>query len=409
MAYQFIHIETYAKISNKNNKKQSIFGIAKEAERAPCSCSHVTNPQPPKTFGKSPSEIAKMAVELASKSTDPRGRKIRKDGQILLAGVASYPVRMEDLKNADDEVKEHFSQWLRLTREFLRGEYGAQLQGHVVHLDEEFPHVHFYVLPEPCESGFLHIRSVHCGMAARDTVHEKMEGAGKARARLYKAAMRSFQDRYYEHVGKPCGLARTGPKRDRLTRKEWKQEQERMKRIALELKESNERSDKFDEAQDLLDRKIDILENKKLEIKQAAAQAAELEDKAIQAEKSAKHAQSLAIKEQKEAANIKSEGFFSGFSSTIQFFKKKAAEFESKYNKLKKRCITLESTIKEQSQKIRNLNSKLGRYESELRSFELKNNDLTKLNSTQERAILRLREQISSKEYHSSSRSCLDA
>ena len=44
--------------------------------------------------------------------------------------------------------------------------------------------------------------------------------------------MRAFQDDYYQMVGIPSALSRDGPKRRRLTRKEWKVEQEASKRLA---------------------------------------------------------------------------------------------------------------------------------------------------------------------------------
>lgn len=35
--------------------------------------------------------------------------------------------------------------------------------------------------------------------------------------------MRAFQDRFWEHVAGPSGLARLGPGRQRMSRAEWKQ------------------------------------------------------------------------------------------------------------------------------------------------------------------------------------------
>lgn len=45
--------------------------------------------------------------------------------------------------------------------------------------------------------------------------------------------MRDFQDAYHAQVGAPCGLTRTGPKRRRLTREQWKQEKEVAKKASV--------------------------------------------------------------------------------------------------------------------------------------------------------------------------------
>ncbi|WP_281858570.1 hypothetical protein [Litoreibacter halocynthiae] len=36
-----------------------------------------------------------------------------------------------------------------------------------------------------------------------------------------RAKARELQDHYYEHVSPACGLTRTGPKRERLSRQQW--------------------------------------------------------------------------------------------------------------------------------------------------------------------------------------------
>ena len=44
------------------------------------------------------------------------------------------------------------------------------------------------------------------------------KAANKMGDRAYRAAMRGWQDRYWESVGLPCGQTRLGPGRRRLTR-----------------------------------------------------------------------------------------------------------------------------------------------------------------------------------------------
>ena len=115
--YQFFHIETYARISSKNHKKQSARGVAREAERVPEACLHVDSPQPYKLmFGCSPNEAVSLAESRAAIGTDQLGRKLRKDAQIILCGVASYPVPMSELRPNDQAL----NYWLKLNYKFLR-------------------------------------------------------------------------------------------------------------------------------------------------------------------------------------------------------------------------------------------------------------------------------------------------
>lgn len=87
--YQFAHIETYAR---QPKSGRSISDIVAEAERKPGYRTHVTKPMPPVLlYGCTPIEAAEKATTWADISKDPTGRKIRKDGICLLAGVISYP------------------------------------------------------------------------------------------------------------------------------------------------------------------------------------------------------------------------------------------------------------------------------------------------------------------------------
>ncbi len=235
--YQFIHIETYSRVPSKNNKKQSILGIVKEAERHSTASLHIANPQPPLSlYGDTPLKMAKKLINTSEKCVDAMGRKLRKDAQILLAGVASYPIPTDSLEFDDD----NFNEWLRLTLSFLKSEYGNNLKSVIGHFgDEPYNHVHFYCHPSPSIKNTINIRDVHIGMKQRDTVPDKGEGSGKKRRKLYKDAMRQFQDRYYEKVAKLCGQSRIGPKRNRLTRKEWRDEQLSSEKQAEALKNIN--------------------------------------------------------------------------------------------------------------------------------------------------------------------------
>jgi hypothetical protein len=213
--YQFIHVETYARIASKNSKKQSARGIAAEAERAPSASRHIEEPKPYKQmFGCTPSEAVALAETRAHKAKDKQGRKLRKDAQIILAGVISYPIPTSQLTPNDPNL----NKWLKLSHEFLLKKHGQQYKSCVLHYDEAYIHCHYLLIPELKEDNLFQISDVHQGIAARNAAKTN---TAKDKMRAYKIAMREFQEEYYDSVGIKCGLTKNGPKRRRLTRKQW--------------------------------------------------------------------------------------------------------------------------------------------------------------------------------------------
>jgi hypothetical protein len=237
---QFIHIETYGMASTALSEKQrnsDKSGIIKrtasevmsEAMREDGAYLHVANPSAPThVHGCNPSEIVPELEDVMFWNRDPLGRHIRKDAQLLLAGVCSYPHEI----GSPEFNKEHFERWIRLSVSFLVEEYGEAYRCTILHTDERFPHLHFYAVP-PAIDGRVHMRTIHCGMAARDTVKDvkKVKGTGKARTVLYRNAMRAFQDRYFGSVGSLTALARIGPGVRRLTRDKWRLERDSLDRL----------------------------------------------------------------------------------------------------------------------------------------------------------------------------------
>ncbi|MHB7252363.1 hypothetical protein ACYCIN_26755, partial [Klebsiella pneumoniae] len=80
MSYQFIHIESYARVgSNQKGKstKWNIHQIAGEAMRNDEDCKHVEHPQEPTVlFGVDAYAAADMAQKWAETSVDASGRKL---------------------------------------------------------------------------------------------------------------------------------------------------------------------------------------------------------------------------------------------------------------------------------------------------------------------------------------------
>lgn len=74
----------------------------------------------------------------------------------------------------------------------------------------------------------MNIGDVHQGIYARDNCNST---SAKQKIRAYKEAMRQFQDEYYQKVAREVGLTRSGPRKRRLSRKEWMTEQSTAKLI----------------------------------------------------------------------------------------------------------------------------------------------------------------------------------
>jgi len=219
MPYQFGHVEAYGRLAaNKKTGGNSVPRILAEARRDPGSCSHVENPQPPElVWGMTLEEVGLRVEAWASQATDARGHALRKDALCMVGGIVSLPRdQMEDW----EDFKPRAVRW-------LRKEYGKALLCVVAHLDEAHPHLHFYVVPEDGQR----FDSIHGGYRAQngltgDRGNRKVSKNEKSdiRARgkfAYNAAMREWQDRLQEDVGKFYGLARLGPRRRRITRAEY--------------------------------------------------------------------------------------------------------------------------------------------------------------------------------------------
>lgn len=225
MAYQFLHVEGYARQGSQQGKtprKWSAREIAAEAMREPDACPHVEQPQPPTVLhGCTPAEAAKQAEDWANTASDAQGRRLRRDGLCLLAGVVSLP---------SDRAAD-WPQYRAATVAWLREQYGERLRSVVEHTDEAHPHLHFYAVPLPGER----FEVLHPGRLA--AAKKAQQGAKKgAQNAAYKAAMVGWQDDFAAAVAANFGLARLGPGRRRLTRKAWQAEQAQARALAVAKK-----------------------------------------------------------------------------------------------------------------------------------------------------------------------------
>lgn len=234
MTYQFIHIESYARVAGAGKAGgRNVGDVLAEADRKPGNCPHIdpgklADPAlaPEHIYGYTLDRVEHEATKWAEQAKDAQGRNLRKDGHCLLAGVVSLP---------NDTSPKDWQRFKNDAIKWLKKEYGSTLRSVIEHKDEDHPHIHFYAVPE-ASKGFA---SLHPGQqAAREA---KAQGLKKGEQNTaYREAMREWQDKFSHDVGQPHGLTRIGPGRRRLTRAEWKKEKQQAK--ALQQAQSRAKS-----------------------------------------------------------------------------------------------------------------------------------------------------------------------
>jgi hypothetical protein len=227
LQYQFLHVEAHAqKGAHKRRsrlRKPSMSDIMDEMIRAPHACPHVAHPEEPNVvFGSCPEQAFALAAERAGMAVDPIGRRLRCDAPVVLVGVLSWPDLVSIIKV--DPVKQAvYQSWRAATIQWLKEQWDG-LECVVEHLDEPRPHLHFVVVPKLERDRRLRIESVHPGHRAAAEC-KKAGGSRREQKNAYIDAMVDLQEAYYESVSVRFGLTRLGPRRQRLTRKEWLQRQ----------------------------------------------------------------------------------------------------------------------------------------------------------------------------------------
>ena len=298
--YQFGHVEGYARKGGMNSKTNtrvmSMWEISEEAERKDGATPHIEKPQPPiLQFGVMPSLAMKEAAKWADQTKDPLGRKFRLDGLCITAGVISFPSG----KDGWPEYRDDAIEW-------LKEKYGDQLKSVVEHTDEAYPHIHFYAVPQIGDR----FDSVHDGYRAANEAKTKELKKGAQNA-AYKKAMKTWQDELHAACGAKYGLARTGPRRQRLTREQWKSRQAVAEHVAELMREATEQKvDAELQAAELLQNSelqaaelLQKIETQSAELMQDTLEKAEL--KASELRKAAElQAECVVRKAEEQAENI---------------------------------------------------------------------------------------------------------
>jgi hypothetical protein len=316
MGYQFVHLESYAR--KADSKGRSTDFIFAEASRKPEASVHVENPAPPVVvYGVGIEDVQEIHDTAAAAATIAvKGghiRKVAKDKKTLHTVVASFPATMAEIRS-DPAKRADAEEWERRTISWLRSQYGDDLKSVIRHEDEEYFHIHAYVVPvdEPGMSALKH----HPGVTAKRAVMDRGGKDGEDKKALskradaaYKAAMREWQDSYYEAVAIPCGLTRLGPQRRRLSRDEWQREQVQARSLQKVVQQA--RKIKADgEA---------YIDRTKADAAKVAADAARSQETASKATAAAMAAQDRARKDQEQArASMANAEKYSGWAGRIR-------------------------------------------------------------------------------------------
>lgn len=242
MAFQFIHMETFSRKSDKAGRSTSF--IFDEAERQKHASVHVESPEPAiQVFGCSIAELREMHDGACQtfKTVNNKGqeRAIRVDQNTLMTVVASHPYTPDECLEDVRKMAE-YQKWEDDTVAWLREKYGDELKTVVRHMDESRMHIHAYVLPDNLRAFDLHpgVSSKRRVKAEALAKGEDGKTANKLGDAAYKENMRLWQDSYFDKVGVKHGLARLGPKLRRLSREEWQRE----KAMAQSLKKTIEKA-----------------------------------------------------------------------------------------------------------------------------------------------------------------------
>ena len=114
---------TYTSKEVGKNKRGNVRWVIAEAKRELDSCYHIDSPKPPLVLLGDLDQVEQEATRWAEEATDERGRKLRKDGACLLAGVISLP--------RDEEAK--WEQFKAKSLDWLKEKYGDNLRCVIAH------------------------------------------------------------------------------------------------------------------------------------------------------------------------------------------------------------------------------------------------------------------------------------
>jgi len=221
--------------------------------------------------------------------------------------IMSYPLPTSQIGN-DPAAKADYDAWVERNQRFLRNLFQEEFVSLVEHLDEAHPHLHAYMLPYHA-SGFS-ARELNPAWLAKLEREEAARTAGeddRTAVKLgnvaYRERARELQDQYHREVGLASGLTRTGPKRERLSRAQWRARKDEAVRADQTLRQMEETAGDLTDREEALTRSAEeMARDLAAKLDQAEALFAEAEtEKALAVHERARVA-ALADAQEREAA-----------------------------------------------------------------------------------------------------------
>lgn len=309
---QFVHLQTFSRKANKAG--QSVQQVLDEAARRPEFSQHVDEPQAPNIIeGLAPTQVLEMHDEMVGagfvpvvmKDGSTVRRGIRKDRHTLLTAVASYPVPRH-LVEADQAASDAYKRWMEFNVRWFKNQFGDKLVSIIEHVDEQHPHLHAFVLP--LDDPSCNARRLNPSWQVKEEAEALAKDSGKPAQeavkfgnRAYRAKGREIQDHYFQEVGLPSGLTRTGPKRERLSREQWRQRKEQARRDAKLHQEMEDRVEELSELQEALE---DATERKARELAEKMALVDQAHHDAEEAKKRSMHRSRAEVEAAMQEANL---------------------------------------------------------------------------------------------------------
>lgn len=209
--FGFMRIETYGFVNHGKKSARTIYSVIGDAVRMKSYCRHVKEPLEPIILHGEPKNVPPR-LRLAMQQAKVDGYKIRKDSQLLIAMVISYPEPVSKMRHVLDhwretgevlEEAEQYALYRKLYMTWLKGRFGNRIKGILEHFDEEYPHAHIFICPK-LEIGET-LRDLHPGFKAFDDTCLKTQSD---RHKAYRTAMQAFQDEFFDAVGGRLGWGR---------------------------------------------------------------------------------------------------------------------------------------------------------------------------------------------------------
>jgi hypothetical protein len=245
MPNEFVHFRGYAR--RPTRPSPSLEEILGEARRDPAYCGHLAEPHTPVVrYGAA---IETLGVELDERLhgvRDHLGRALPSTSLVLLAGVTSWPTPRAEVEQSD-AARQAYEVWMQRCLTFCRQLFGEALLSVVEHIDEPYLHVHAFAAARPHPvTGVYSLETIWPPLAAEARARRANKSRKAQRAAFRKKA-RLVQELYYRMVGAPSGLARFGPRRQRLTREEWRAQRSQAAAMAEFARETARRAEAIDE------------------------------------------------------------------------------------------------------------------------------------------------------------------